>query len=190
MVKEELTSEEKFFEKAVMTEKFVKKYKNLMIASVVGVVLFVAGSIVYTSMQESRIAEANEVLQELKSDSNSTTALARLETLSPELHDLWSYSVALIGEDVATLETLKSSKATLIADLASYEQAQRSGDLAALEAYTKKQNGIYRDLAALQAAIILIEKDEVQKAHTKLKTIAQDSPLSEIASTLLHYGVE
>ena len=27
MVKDELTSEEKFFEKAVVTEKFIKKYK-------------------------------------------------------------------------------------------------------------------------------------------------------------------
>jgi hypothetical protein len=30
MVREELNSEEKFFEKAVITEKFVKKYKNLL----------------------------------------------------------------------------------------------------------------------------------------------------------------
>jgi len=37
MVKEELNSEEKFFEKAVITEKFVKKYKNLLIGSVIAI---------------------------------------------------------------------------------------------------------------------------------------------------------
>ncbi len=190
MVKEELTSEEKFFEKAVMTEKFIKKYKNIMIASVVGVVVFVVGSMIYTSMQESRVAEANELLTELQKDSNNSVALASLESLSPALHDVWSYSVAVANKDVAALEALKKSKATLIADLASYEQAQQSADLKTLEKYTKRQNGIYVDLATLQAAVILIQKDEIQKAHTKLQTIKQDSALFEIASKLMHYGVK
>jgi len=39
MVKEELTAEEQFFEKAVVTERFVKKYKNVMIGSLVVIVL-------------------------------------------------------------------------------------------------------------------------------------------------------
>ena len=39
MVKEELNSEEKFFERSVITERFVKKYKNAIIASVVVIVL-------------------------------------------------------------------------------------------------------------------------------------------------------
>ena len=43
MVKEELTSEEKFFEKAVVTEKFVKKYRKPLIGVVVAIVLIVVG---------------------------------------------------------------------------------------------------------------------------------------------------
>jgi len=190
MVKEELSSEEKFFEKAVMTEKFVKKYKNVMIASVAALVLFVAGSITYTSMQESRIAEANEILLELQKDSNNSIASARLESLSPALYDLWRYSSAVTQNSTEILATLEDSKSMLIADLASYESAQRSNDLQALEQYSQEQNAIYKDLALLQSAVLLIEKGETQKAHLKLGSISQESPLFKIASAFMHYGAE
>jgi len=45
MVRNELTSEEKFFEKAVVTEKFLKKYKNLIVAGVIATALFIAGNV-------------------------------------------------------------------------------------------------------------------------------------------------
>ena len=54
MVKQELNSEEKFFEKAVITEKFVKKYKNMMIASVVAIVVLVAANIGYEANEASK----------------------------------------------------------------------------------------------------------------------------------------
>ena len=190
MVREELNSEEKFFEKAVMTEKFVKKYKNAMIGSVVAIALFVAGSIVYSSMQDARIADANKALLELQSKESSPATLARLESLSPELHDAWLYSQAVVNQDVEQLEKLQKSKAFLVGDLSSYEVAQSKSDIKLLEAYSQKQNALYADLATLQTAVILMNSKEIEKAHTKLKMIKIDSPLAEIATALMHYGVK
>ncbi len=190
MVKEELNSEEKFFEKAVITEKFVKKYKNAMIGSVVAITLFVAGSITYSSMQDARIADANAAFLELKSDKNTPATLDRLESLSPELHDVWLYSQAVATQNIAELEKLQDSKATFVADLSSYEVAQSTADVNKLDAYAQKQNAVYSDLAILQAAVILMNNNEIEKAHTKLKMINVDSPLAQVATALMHYGVK
>ena len=66
MVKEELNSEEKFFEKAVMTEKFVKKYKNIMIGAVVAVVVLVSANLIYESNNNANIEEANMAFLKIK----------------------------------------------------------------------------------------------------------------------------
>ena len=190
MVKEELNSEEKFFEKAVLTERIVKKYKKVLIASLVGVTLFVAGSITYSQMEDARIADANAVLLELKASPNDEAALARLASLSPELHDVWLYSQAVTAQKSADFEKLLSSNAAFIADFAAYELAQSTNDTQKLEAYAQKQDAVYADLAALQAALLLINSGETQKAHAKLQTISINSALSEVASGLMHYGVK
>lgn len=190
MVKNELTSEEKFFEKAVVTEKFVKKYKTVMIGSVVAVVVIVAGTLFYDATQANRVADANNLTQEMKSSTENTAALARLETLSPALHDVWLYSKAISENNVEALRELQDSKVPLIGDLASYELAQTAQELKVLEAYAQKQNALYRDLAVVQSAIILMSEDKIDAAHTKLSMISVSSPLAKVSSALMHYGVK
>jgi len=190
MVKDELTSEEKFFEKAVVTEKFVKKYKNLIIGGVVAIVLFIAGNVAYTINKQNTIDSANAVLAELQINSDNKATLARLESLSPTLSDVWLYSKALVNKDMATLEELKNSKALLIADLASYETAQNTKDIQKLEAYANKQDAIYADLARVQNAVILMNEKKIDEAHEILSMINIDSSLSQVAHALMHYGVK
>jgi len=190
MVKEELNSEEKFFEKAVMTEKFVKKYKNIMIASFVVIVLFIVANIAYDVNKQSTLDAANATLLELQSDSKNEAAVARLESLSPVLHDVWLYSQAVVNKDIATLESLKNSKATLVSDLASYELAVESKEVSKLDAYALKQESIYKDLARVQSAVLLIENKKIDEAHQKLSLITVDSPLAQVAASLMHYGVK
>jgi len=190
MVKEELTSEEKFFEKAVVTEKFVKKYKNAMIGSVVVIALFVAGNIIYDVNKEHTLQEANAALLTLKTNPQDTAALKNLQSLSPELHDVWLYSQAVVSKNVKDLQKLEASKALLINDLATYEEAQNLQDKEKLQAYAEKQGAIYKDLAQIQVAIILMNEGKIKEAHSKLKMISIDSPLATVAKALMHYGVK
>ena len=190
MVKDELTSEEKFFEKAVVTEKFVKKYKNLIIGGVIATVLFIAGNVTYTINKQNTIDSANAVLAELQINSDNKATLARLESLSPALSNVWLYSQALVNKDTATLEKLKNSKALLIADLASYEAAQNTKDAQKLEAYANKQDVIYADLARVQNAVILMNEKKIDEAHEILSMININSSLSQVAKALMHYGVK
>lgn len=190
MVKEELNSEEKFFEKAVITEKFVKKYKNVMIASFVVIVLLIVGNITYEVNKNNTKNAANAALLELINDSTNEAELARLESLSPALHDVWLYSQAVVNRDVTTLEALKNSEAAMIGDLASYELATGSKELEKLETYSLKQESIYKDLANVQSAVLLIENGKVEEAHQKLSLITVDSPLAQVSKSLMHYGVK
>jgi len=184
MVKEELTSEEKFFEKAVVTEKFVKKYKNLMIGSVV------AGNIAYNANKQNTIDAANVALATLQSNPADTAALSQLQTLSPTLADVWSYSNAVVKQDIKTLEKLQNSKAIFVGDLASYSVAQNIATSEKLDAYASKKDAIYADLANVQNAVLLMNENKIDAAHKKLAMINLNSPLSQVAKALMHYGVK
>ena len=190
MVKEELNSEEKFFEKAVITEKFVKKYKKIMIASVILVVILISANIAYDINKQNTKDAANVALVELMNDSTNAAALTRLESLSPALRDVWIYSQAIASKDVASLNSLKNSKDIIVSDLASYELAADSKDMTTLDAYALKQNSIYKDLAQIQSAVLLIESGKTTEAQQKLSMISIDSSLAQVAASLMHYGVK
>ena len=190
MVKEGLTAEEQFFEKAVVTEKFVKKYKNVMIGSVVVIVLVVAGNIIYNTNKVSTLNAVNKTLVTLESNPNSKELRDKLASLSPTLNDVWLYSQAVAQNDVKVLDSLEKSKAPLIGGLATYEAAQNSQDKAKLEAYAQTQGAIYRDLAQVQLAIILMNENKIADAHEHLSMIGIQSPLAPVAKALMHYGVK
>ncbi len=190
MVKEELNSEEKFFEKAVMTEKFVKRYKNLMIGSLVVVVAVVAANIAYDINKQNNIESANQILLTLSANPDNTQALKELKDISPRLYDVWLLSKAIVAKDMATLKELKSSKVMLVGDLSAYELAQNSKDIDALNDYASKQNSIYRELAQVQSAVMLMHEGKTDLAHQKLATISEQSSLYKVAQALLHYGVK
>lgn len=190
LVKDELNSEEKFFEKAVMTEKFVKKYKKPLIGAVVAIVLVVVANLGYQASEQNRIESANETLAQLQKNPADEIALARLQSLSPALHDVWLYSQAIAQKNADELEKLKNSKALLVNDISDYEAAEYKEDLASLENYSERQNAIYKDLAMVMSAVILMNEGKVDEAHNKLEMIGVDSPLAQVAGALSHYGVK
>ena len=187
MVKEELNSEEKFFEKAVITERFVKKYKNLMIGAVVIVVLAVGSSIVYDINKQNHISSANKALSELQQDSTNKQALADLKASSKSLYNVWTFSQAIKDNDTKVLQNLKNSADVVISDLATYALAN---DEASLNDYALKQNSIYKDFAVIQNAILLMKESKIDEAQEKLLSIPTGSSLSNVSQALRHYGAK
>lgn len=187
MVKEELNSEEKFFEKAVMTEKFVKKYKKIMIASVVVISLIVGANLAYNANESSKISAANEVLFKLQKDSKNIEALNELKMLSPELYDVWIFSQAIANKDLEALKSLSSSKTLIVSDLVKYELA---ADSALLESYASKQDAIFKDLALVQSAVVFLNENKIEEARNKLSMVSKDSSLNKLVAALMHYGIK
>ena len=190
MVKEELNSEEQFFEKAVMTERFVKKYKKPLVATVVAVIAIAAVNFAYEYNKQSTIEAANTTLAQLQNNPKDAQSAAQLQTLSKELYDVWSFSQAIADKDVKKLQTLSKSNTLLVGDLASYEAASMQGDAAALQSYSTNEDAIYKDLALVQSAIVLLNANEIDKAHQKLALVPLDSPLAQVVAALKHYGVQ
>lgn len=187
MVRSELSSEEKFFEKAVVTERFVKKYKMWMIGSVVAIIVLVGANIVYDAQDQERIVQANSALRTLEKDNTNEEALRKLKENSQELYNVWRYAQAIAQKDSQTLQELKKSKTLVVKDLAEYESAK---SVEALDSYAKKQGAIYKDLALIQSAVLLLQENKVEKAHQKLASVSQDSSFAQLAKILSHYGVK
>lgn len=190
MVKDELNSEEKFFEKAVITERFVKKYKKPLIGALVAIVVLVSANIIYDSHKQNKIETANKAFLELKNNNADEVALKELKSNSPKLYEAWMLSQAVTNKDADKLKELKGSNIKLIKDIASYELAQLSKDSAKLDEYASKQNAIYKELAQIQSAVILLNENKIEKAHEKLSQIPIDSALNPVAASLMHYGVK
>ena len=190
MVRDELNSEEKFFEKAVVTERFVKKYKKPLIGAVVAVVLVVVANLGYEASEQNRIESANKTLSILQKNPADTVALTKLESLSPALHDVWLYSQAISNQSIEELEKLKNTKTLIINDVVSYETAELKSNKVDLDAYSKKQNAIYKDLAVVMNAVLLMNEGKIDDAHQKLAMIGENSSLAPVVKTLMHYGVK
>lgn len=189
-LKEELNSEEKFFESAVRTERFVKKYQKPMIASVVVLLLALGSSIGYQSYQESRNDRANEALNTLLSNPTDQSAMKALADNSSSLYELYTLSKALREKDANTLKTLQSASSPEVSDIATYESAVLANNANALEAYSKKQGSLYQELAIIELAVLRIQKGDSKAAHASLGLIKEDSSIYPLAQMLSHYGVK
>ena len=161
-----------------------------MIGSVVAIVVLVGSNIIYTANQNAKVKEANKLLASLTKNAKDSDAILKLKDVSPSLYSVWLYSQAIANKDIKTLEELKNSKTMPLADLATYEIAQSSNDANALSDYALKQDAIFKDLAIIQSAILLMESSKIDKAHQELEQINEKSPLVQVAKALMHYGVK
>ena len=189
-LKEELSSEEKFFESAVRTERFVKKYQKPMVVSVIVLLLGLGGGVAYQMVHDAKVERANAALNTLLMNPMDQNALKELSSQGGSLYELYSLSKALRENDLKTLETLKGASSSEVADIASYESAVLSNNDKALDAYTKKQGSIYQELAVIELAVLSIQKGDSKVAHASLALIKEDSVVYPMAQMLRHYGVK
>jgi len=74
--------------------------------------------------------------------------------------------------------------------LAAYNVASKSNDIKLLTDYTLQENAMYKDLATIQIAVLLMKESKIKEAHDKLALISIQSPLAQVANALMHYGVK
>jgi len=156
----------------------------------IALVVVVGANIAYESHKQSKIESANKALLALNKNSSDTKALQELKEMSPNLYDVWIFSKAIVEKDLASLKELKNSKVIVVNDLAKYELAQSTKNTEDLGDYALKQDAIYKDLALVQSAVILMNDGKIEKAHQELSKVSVQSSLSNIAKSLLHYGVK
>ncbi len=189
-LKDELNSEEKFFENAVRTERFIKKYQKPMIASVIILLVGLGGYMGYEAYSNAKIEQANAALSTLLMNPSDPKALKELADNGGPLYDVYTLSKALKEKDVKALNSLRSSTSLEVSDIATYESAALSNDIQGLESYSKKQGSLYQELAMVELAVAAIQKGDTASANRSLSMIHEESPLYPMAQTLSHYGVK
>ncbi len=185
-IKQEIDNEEKFLTAFVKTEKFIKKYKIVIIVTLSALILGFAGYKGYGYYNESRIAAANDAYLKLLKNPNDKEAMAVLKEKSKPLFDAYTLHTAVKNKDLKGLNAATSSQNKIISDIAAYELAVSSGDADKLAAYATNKDAFYKDLALFVLANKYIEKSEYKKARETLAKISASSEIKEYANYLNH----
>jgi putative exporter of polyketide antibiotics len=177
-IKKEFSNDEKVLESAFKLETFYKKNKVIIWAVVIGLLLFFIAKTTMESMKAATLAEANQAFLTLQSTPEDKAALATLKEKNPGLYDLYTYSVAVKNSDTKSLGALTTSSNEVVSDMSTYS-------VAALE-NKSSDSKLYREMALIQEAYLLIKAGDVKGAKAKLTLIEEGSPLAMLASLLKH----
>lgn len=179
-IKSELSSEEKLLEGFVKSERFFKKYKNLLIALVVAIVL---GSIFYVvkkSFDESNKYESNLLLNSYL-EKGDEKALEDLKNKNKSLYEVALYLKAKKDEKSVEISL------PILKELLEFELAKKDNNLEALDKLSMKGDFLLKDYALFNKALILTNEKKYQEAKDTLAKISNDSRTIELVNLLNHY---
>lgn len=187
-IKEELSAEEQFLEGVIKAEGFFKRYKKLLI--VLGIVLFLA-LVTYLAFEyktQHDLKVSNEAYQILQTKPSDATALATLKAKNLPLYTLFMISEAIKSGNVKKIEGIAAAtNDPILKDLASYQASILENDVKKIGAYAQNQDALLSDLAKLEEAFLLFEKEKNKEAREVLGQIPVTSPLHQIAQNFMHY---
>ena len=180
-VKTELSSEEKFLENFVRSERFFKKYKTLIFAFIVVVIIGFIGIFIKKEFDESNKFEANLAFNKVIKNSCDRKALADLKDKNKDLYEIALY-----------LQAKKDSKSVeinipFLKELSKYQNALINKSVSELDNVSMQNDFLLKDFAVFNKALILANEGKFQEAKTTLALISETSKAFELAKLLNHY---
>ena len=180
--KKEFSSDEQMLASAFKLERFYKKNKIAILSLVAVVVLFFGSKVIMELIEENRLNSANNAYIALIQDENSTDALETLKEKNPKLFELYSYKKAVQKGDVEALKSLASSKNEFISDMSAYHLSVLEGKESSSE--------LYKDIAILNNANLLIKNGKMDDAKNELDLIDEQSAVYNISTIIKHYTIK
>ena len=179
-IKSELSNEEKLLEGFVKSERFFKKYKNLLIALIVAIVI---GSIIYfvkKSFDESNKYDSNILLNNYL-EKGDEKALQSLKDKNNSLYEIALYLKARQDGKSAEISL------PILKELSEFELAKDKNDIEALDKLSMKGDFLLKDYALFNKALILTNEGKYQEAKDTIAKISNDSRTIELVNLLNHY---
>ena len=177
-IKKELSNDEKILESAFKLETIYKKYKLIIWAVAIGLVLFFVGRAVMDTLERAKLEDANKAFLALQENPEDTKSLSTLKDKNPSLYEMYIYSQAVNKSDKKVLSGLVNSGNDIVADASKYT-------LSVLD--SKPQNSkLYGDMALFEEAYLALKSGNIAAAKAKLSEIDEKSPLSKVANLLKH----
>ena len=181
-IKNELSSEEKFLESFVKTERFFKKYKKLIVVLIIAVIIGSMAFLVKTKLDEKNLYEANIALSNFLENGNQNS----LNQLKEKNRDLYEIALYLDAKN-----EFKNADINLkyLKELLDFQVALLNSNQSELDLVSKKADFLLKDYAIFNQALILVNNQKYAEAREILGKISQDSRAFELATLLKHYLV-
>ncbi len=185
-VKKEISTEEQFLSSVIKAEGFFKKYKYLILAVVIAIVVALVANTLYKSKAEDDLIESNRAFTTLQDNPSDKDALKTLSEKNQNLYQLFLFTQEIKSGSVDGLKSLEGKiTEPILKDLLLYQASSLSKS--GFDRYTIKQGAILKDFARVQDAYLLLKDGKSKEALTILKQISYDSELNEVAESLRHY---
>lgn len=179
-VKNELSSEEKFLENFVKSERFLKKYKTLIFTIIALIILGAIGFVIKTNIDETNKLEANIALSKFL-DTNDEKALATLKDKNEKLYEIALFLKAKKENKTAEINI------PLLKELAKFQMALETKNLEELNNLSMQNDFLLKEFAIFNKALLLANEGKFEESKTTLNQIPQTSKASELANLLNHY---
>ena len=181
-IKNELSSEEKFLESFVKTERFFKKYKKLIFGLIILAIVGSVVCLVKTKLDEKNRCEANIALSNFLENGNQNS----LNQLKEKNRDLYEIALYLDAKN-----EFKNADINLkyLKELLDFQVALLNSNQSELDLVSKKADFLLKDYAIFNQALILVNNQKYAEAREILGKISQDSRAFELATLLKHYLV-
>ncbi len=180
-IKQELSTEEKFFEGTVKLERFWKKFKFLIIAFAVIVVSTIVGLSYKSSMDEQNKIAANEALNLFLKDYKNEAALNDLKVLDAKLYEIAIYLKASKENNIQNIEV------PYLKELMLYNEAISKSDVNKLNELTMNNKFLLKEFAIFNRAMLLTKEAKYEEAKSILNLIPENSQANQLAQLLLHH---
>ena len=180
-VKTGLSSEEKFLESFVKSERFFKKYKTLIFAFVIIIIVGIIGFFIKENLAQSNKLKANIAFNQVLVNSNNAQALATLKDKNPQLYDIALYLQAKKEAKVAQISV------PLLKELSKYQTALANKNISELDNLSMQNDFLLKEFAIFNKALLLTNEGKFNEAKTTLALIPQTSKAFELAKLLNHY---
>jgi len=175
--KEEISTEEKFFEGFFKLEKIWKKYKIVLISGISIVVLAFVGTTINNYLNTQAKIKANTAFNTLLKNPTDTKAIATLKNTNLELFKISQY---LINKDTKIdIEYLNS--------IANFNIAVENNNINDIDKVTLDSKFLLKDYAIFQKALMQALNKDYSQAKETLKLIKIGSAVSKLSDKLSHY---
>ena len=179
-IKNELSSEEKFIENFVKGERFFKKYKTLIIAVVVILIIGLIGFTIKKSMDNSNKHDANIALSQFL-ENGDEKALETLKNKNEKLYEVALFLQAKKDNKIASIEL------PLLKELVKFQTATASNNIEELNSLSMQNDFLLKEFALFNKALILVNEGKYEEAKKELSQISQTSKAYELVTLLNHY---
>ncbi len=178
-IKDEISTQEQFFESFFKIEKFYKKYKKIILASLVLAILALLITAITGFLNEKDTEVANEAYSKVLLNNSDQTSLNELKSANEALYNIVLFQ---ISKDKTT-----ASNIAFLEDIALYNSAVAKSDIVALDGMIMKQDFLLKDFAVLSKTLIFIDKKEYKKAKETISRIDEKSRVLPLSNMIKHF---